>query len=327
MDRTDLVYAIKEGMKDPVVLKFLQDQLVTPMIEEQNLRINDIEQHSRKSNITISGLPEHSEESVMGLVIELARILDVNLSPGEIVAAHRIGRKSEQSRKHRPVIVRFVTYAKRDELYQERKNLRDVVLPRDSALTQSMVENVYISDNLTRYNSALLFACRELKRAGKLTAAWSDSGRIKVKVNNGPTKPIRSAADLRGLVGDHPALDAADDILHGRQSSLVAPHLRDARIAHDRPSEHGRPPAAAEHSPRHQDSEAAQQTRGSPEAQSSPPSEPATPSVFRPGGSTRPGGSGSAAAQRQSPPIGPSPGTGRQENQGGRRGRSGKSRK
>lgn len=216
MEKSEIIKAIVEGMKDPAVLKSLQELLVIPMMEEQCLKINDLEQYSRKANITVSGMPEHQDESVPGLVIELARILGVDLCPSDIVAAHRIGRK--QQGKHRSIIVRFASFARREELYRERKNLRGVTLPRDTSFTPNMVKDVYIADNLTRYNSALMFACREMKRAGKLSAAWTDAGKVKVRVDNGPTRVIRSADNLRRLVGDHPALNIADDVLHGRQT-------------------------------------------------------------------------------------------------------------
>ena len=76
-----------------------------------------------------------------------------------------------------------------------------------------------MADNLTRYNSAVMFAARELKREGRINSSWTDSGKMKVRIGgrNSPTKIIRSAADLRKLVGDHAALDAADALLRSQQ--------------------------------------------------------------------------------------------------------------
>ena len=76
-----------------------------------------------------------------------------------------------------------------------------------------------MADNLTRYNSAVMFAARELKREGRINSSWTDSGKMKVKIGgrDSPTKIIRSAADLRKLVGDHVALDAADALLRSQQ--------------------------------------------------------------------------------------------------------------
>lgn len=329
MDGTDIKNAIKEGLKDPEVLNFLREQLFATQIEEQYLRINDLEQYGRKSNIIVSGIPEHTDESTMGLIIELARILDVSLTPGEIVATHRIGRKSDQPGKHRPIIVRFVTFAKRDDLYRERKGLREIVLPRDTTFTQNMVQNVFISDNLTRYNSALMFACRELKRDGRLTAAWTDSGRIKVKVNDGPTRPIRSASDLRKLVGDHPALDTADDLLHGRRSPADIQNRRDTRTARAQ-----LPATAVEADRSSQGSVTPRRARAEPtsspnvDPSRTPTSEPCTPNATGAGGVNRLGGSaGSAGVTQGRPPqTSSSHGAGRRDAHFGRRGRSGRGR-
>ena len=102
---------------------------------------------------------------------------------------------------------------------RKRKNLRDSEPPSDSMLTRRMLKDVYVADNLTRYNSAVMFAARELKREGRINSSWTDSGKMKVRIGgrDSPTKIIRSAADLRKLVGDHAALDAADALLRSQQ--------------------------------------------------------------------------------------------------------------
>lgn len=234
--------ALIESLKNSEVLKAIEDQIVAPavrravtevaeryeakirelsnIIADQDIKLNVLEQYSRKNNLIISGVREHQGESTPGLVIELGRILGVTLRPDDIDAAHRLGR--QQNGRPRQILARFVTLTKRDELYRERKSLRGIELPRDSTLTRDMVCDAYITDNLTRYNSELMYAARELKRAGRLDAAWTDAGKPKVRVaQSGPTKMIQSAADLRKLVGDHTAIDAADQAL--RHSQPVIP--------------------------------------------------------------------------------------------------------
>ncbi|KAF0299760.1 hypothetical protein FJT64_027593 [Amphibalanus amphitrite] len=260
----DLVRALKESLKDPEVISIFQEQVVLPIVSrelaslreaayERDIAINELEQYSRKNNVVISGLHEHQNESPAGMVVELGRILDVDIRPGDIDAAHRFGRPNNG--KPRPIVVRFVTHTKRDQFYRERKNLRDTAPPNDSMLTRRMLKDVFVADNLTRYNSAVMFAARELKREGRIGSCWTDSGKMKVKTGgrDSPTKIVRSAADLRRLVGDHAALDAADGILRPQQaagpSGLGRPHGRGPGSARAPALEPGRERAAAEAGP------------------------------------------------------------------------------
>ena len=60
---------------------------------------------------------------------------------------------------------------------------------------------VFVSDSLTRDNQQLLYRARQLKREQKIFAAWSDVGKLKVRVRQGgPTHVIRSTRDLLKLV-------------------------------------------------------------------------------------------------------------------------------
>lgn len=227
MAYSDLKSALKECFRDSEVIKILQEGIIVPAVAcelkvlrgvmyEHGVSLNDLEQYSRKNNVVISGVPEEDGESALGIVIELGRVLGVSIRPEEVDAAHRFGKPSG---KPRPILARFVTYSKRDEFYRERKNLREIDLPRDSTFTPRTVKDVYLSDNLTRYSSAVMYAARVLKREGRLGSCWTDSGRMKIKIGarDGPTKIVRCAADIRKLVGEHPALDAADELLHSLQ--------------------------------------------------------------------------------------------------------------
>ena len=123
MALSDLTKALKESLKDPEVIAIFQERVVAPVVSRQlgllrdivykhDIAINELEQYSRKNNVVISGIPEHESESPAGLVIELGRILDVDIRSNDIDAAHRFGRAN--NRRPRPILVRFVTRVTRD---------------------------------------------------------------------------------------------------------------------------------------------------------------------------------------------------------------------
>ena len=139
---------------------------------------------------------------------ELGKIIGVDINQNDIDACHRIGR--QKPGKARTIIVKFTRFDHRQELYAARRKLREVAAPAGGQFTRRQLESIYISDNLTQYRQSVLYVARQLKRKGKLFAAWSDVGRLKVRVTRGgDTRLIRNTDDLRDLVGDDPELTAA----------------------------------------------------------------------------------------------------------------------
>ena len=211
-------------MRDEEMISALQD-IFTPIIDravsaavkdkdeeigrlrqelaEQRRTINDLEQYSRKNCLNISGIPESSGENVVSKVAELGKAVGVEISQSDIDTAHRLGNPDKS--KTRTVIVKFVRFDKREELYAARKQIRTARVPARSTLTAPVLRGVYITDSLTRANQAVMFAAREMRRADRLFAAWTDSGRMKVRIRrDGPTRVIRSIDDLHELTGTSP---------------------------------------------------------------------------------------------------------------------------
>lgn len=223
--------AIKQGLiacfKDPEVTAILKEEILAPLIQQavtdavaakdeeidrlkteiahQKQVINDLEQYSRKNCLTISGLPERANESVSQTVIDLARVVGVDLLPTDLDVAHRLG---SQGRNERHIIAKFVRFEKREELYAARRRIRSAQLPPNSVISADVAAKVFISDSLTRHNQQIMYVARQLKRKGKLHATWSDAGKLKVRVRqDGPTTIIKSLDDIRKLTGDDPALN------------------------------------------------------------------------------------------------------------------------
>lgn len=59
-----------------------------------------------------------------------------------------------------------------------------------------------MTDNLTRENQYIMYKARQYRKDGQLFAAWSDVGKLKVRLREGgSTTVIRSLSDLDKLVG------------------------------------------------------------------------------------------------------------------------------
>ena len=152
-DMADFKTSLLDAFRDEEFVKILRDNILAPILgpvvkaavkqaiaakdrEIADLRgelkevrdeMNALEQYSRRNCLDIAGVPETPNENTDDHVIGVARALGVPLGKPDIEISHRVGRPRDG--KTRKIIVKFVSYRKRQELYAERKKLRAI---RDS---------------------------------------------------------------------------------------------------------------------------------------------------------------------------------------------------
>ena len=117
------------------------------------------QQHSRKENLEISGIPNFVKDSDLeGVAIKLLNCLitDKNnpITPSEIQACHRLHGKN-----NKPTIIRFIC----------RKRARDIKDNRKSSFKINVVEfgfpretKIFRNDNLSPYFKGIHYKCRQL---------------------------------------------------------------------------------------------------------------------------------------------------------------------
>ena len=165
---------------------------LTTQLLDHEARLEEIELYSRSHDLIVRGLPEggfsetatsaavdtnfssmESHSSVASSIIKLCtEKLNVAIEPKDISVAHRL--KRGKNDRTRPVIVRFTSRRIRDEIYRARKMLKNVG-------NASNVDNIYISEHLTKAGSALFYEARKMIKEKKLHTAWSYKGLINVK--------------------------------------------------------------------------------------------------------------------------------------------------
>lgn len=92
-------------------------------------RTDDLEQYQRRSNLRIFGVEERAGEDTDAIVVDLCREkLGVDLPLAAICRSHRVGKtltpKSNEEKRHRPIIVRFTSYRDRRLVYAAKKKLK-----------------------------------------------------------------------------------------------------------------------------------------------------------------------------------------------------------
>ena len=218
MDEAALDATVARILKNDVILNIIRDQVKTAVdaavaernaeikalkeeLAETRTQLNTLEQYSRRLCLDISGVPESAGEDTDRLVIDTAKLAGVDISKADIDRSHRVGRTKPG--KPRTLVVRLASYTKREALYGARRQLREPRHFDGSTVTAETARRVFVSDNLTRENHLILYTARQYRKEGKLHSAWSDVGKLKVRLREGgPTTVIQSLADLQKHVGD-----------------------------------------------------------------------------------------------------------------------------
>ena len=172
------------------------------LLSQQDERLADLEQYSRRNCLNFAGIPENADENTVQLAMDIGKMANVKIDRSDIDRAHRIGKPRPATQDQprpppRPLVVKFVSYQKRESVWFGRKELRTAKPPRGSSLTDGSMKDIFVQENLTRRNQETMYQARQLKRAGKVWAVWSDGCVMKVKkTQQSPTVRLRSKADL-----------------------------------------------------------------------------------------------------------------------------------
>jgi hypothetical protein len=92
-------------------------------------RTDDLEQYQRRNNLRIFGIKETSAEDTDALVLQLcSEKLGIDLPTDAICRSHRVGKQpppaTDGNKRHRPIIVKFVAYRYRQQIFAAKKKLK-----------------------------------------------------------------------------------------------------------------------------------------------------------------------------------------------------------
>ena len=90
-------------------------------------KIDELEQYDRRENLRIHGIQETDSDRDDGeeVVMKIAEELNIGITALDIQRAHRLGKRNSNSvAKPRPIIVRFISYKKRNEFMYAKSKLK-----------------------------------------------------------------------------------------------------------------------------------------------------------------------------------------------------------
>ncbi|KAK3920648.1 LINE-1 retrotransposable element ORF1 protein [Frankliniella fusca] len=176
----DEVISLKEELKE-------KDEIIQELEARLDSKVDELEQYGRRNNLRIFGVKEREGECTDDIVLTVASKMDVTFDRSVIDRSHRIGAKGSENRP-RPIIVKFVSYAHRSQMFRAKKNLKG--------------SNITVREDLTRERLKVLKGAASAYGVKKV---WSIDGVIKVKVGERSAPiSVRNKQQLDSLLQKHP---------------------------------------------------------------------------------------------------------------------------
>lgn len=174
---TAISVAVGEVMKG--VVKEVEERVAAavstaPSVREERLFAavrhltyeNDkLQQYSRRESVRVFGVSQSDSESaeeVERKVTHVFKEAGVEVKPDDIAAVHRVGKGNKGPR---PILVKFVSRRKRNEVMAKKKSLQ----------SKDNFKRVFINDDVTPLRARLL---GYVKRLEKVEKAWTFEGKI-----------------------------------------------------------------------------------------------------------------------------------------------------
>lgn len=150
-------------------------------IEALEAKVDELEQYQRRQCLRIFGVEEQEAEDTDKLVMEVGKRIGVDVNIMDIDRSHRIGRRDVGNDRPRPIIVKFVSYRKRSEVFKNKRLLKKT--------------GVTIREDLTRIRHNIL---KEAITKFGVNNVWTQDGVIIVN-RGGSKRRVTCWSDLRNI--------------------------------------------------------------------------------------------------------------------------------
>lgn len=165
-------------------VKILQerDDQTQSIIQNLNIRINQLEQNARSKNIEIQCVPEKKTENLVSIVKEIGNAVGYEIKDDNILRITRTAKLNPENSRPRSIVVEFNTPYVRDSLLAStikfnKRNPSNKLNSSHLGLTGQKTP-VFIMEHLSPQNKALHAAARQAAKEKGFKFVWVRSGRI-----------------------------------------------------------------------------------------------------------------------------------------------------
>ena len=187
---------IKNLLADNQTLRKRLTKLEKRTIETER-KLNEMDQHSRKVNIEIDGIPDTiQQKDLKKFAVEMLQYAGIApVSNEDIEVIHRLKSKKTPNTT--------ILKAKRDfldKVYEKKKVIQEVAKNSMGYPDTTL----YVNSNLCPAFKALAYNCRKLKISGLISDTWCANGQVKIKFSDSNIEKISHEYDLYELFPDFP---------------------------------------------------------------------------------------------------------------------------
>lgn len=162
-----------------------RNETLSTQVSNLTVRIEQMEQNMRSSNIEINGIPEHKSENLFKTIEQLGTIVANPVGDSDILHVTRIAKLNRDSDRPRSVIVKLRSQRRRDELLAavtkfNKTNRNDKLNSEHLGIGGHRVP-VFVSEHLTPANKHLHAAARKKAKESGAKFVWVRDGRVFVR--------------------------------------------------------------------------------------------------------------------------------------------------
>nr|XP_039268807.1 uncharacterized protein LOC120343854 [Styela clava] len=173
------------------------EDLVYDLEEELFNATEKIEEHERRSrldNLEFHGIAPKVNEDTDNLVIEIGKMINVDIKPSDISITHRC--PTRNSKIYKPIVAKFTNRKIRAKILKNRHLIKTSV----NSTSIRNISKVFIVENLTDRNKNLFYQAKVRKNQCGYAFLWTSNGKVLIKKNKDTnTLPIDDDEDLNKI--------------------------------------------------------------------------------------------------------------------------------
>ena len=146
----------------------------------KTVKIDEIDQYSRRLNLEFYGVPKVRDEDVPQIVVNLSKKLGVDIQKHDISTALRMPKSFRRNSNPPAIIARFMNRDVRNEIYKNRITAKNIAKEEFPVAGMS---KLYVNENLTNARKKLLWMTKQKAKELKYSSTWTMNGKIYVRKN------------------------------------------------------------------------------------------------------------------------------------------------
>ncbi len=170
-------------------------------VNSLSIEVDDLEQYSRRDCIEVSGVPLQRDEDAEQSIINIGKVIGIDVDREDIQACHRINSKPNAA-----IICKFVNRKLKEAFMKNKREITRMEsisekLGFSSESNSGGSLKLFLNESLTRRNKYLFKLVRDRKKEKDWNFAWTKNGTIFArKSKETEAVKIRSEVDIKKIM-------------------------------------------------------------------------------------------------------------------------------